>query len=95
MKAILLIILLLSNIKTSEGAITHLGKETALFESYDGEVIWLIGYDEIGFVPELGETYTIVYNTNGTEEEVCEHKEGEECLLTDDIFMGLVLGSDS
>lgn len=52
-----------------------------LFKSYDGTTTWALEEEEIGFVPCLGETYTLTYDNKGTtaENKPCDCLEEYEC----------------
>ena len=52
-----------------------------LFKSYDGTTTWALEEEEIGFVPCLGETYTLTYDNKGTtaENKPCNCLEEYEC----------------
>ena len=52
-----------------------------LFKSYDGTVTWGLEAEEIGFIPFIGETYTLTYDNKGTtaENKPCDCLEEYEC----------------
>ena len=75
MKTLIIAIVLLTNIVTSQGSFTYLGEEGAHFKSYDDEVWWYLEYEDLGFIPEKGKTYTIIYDNNNTKQNnYCTHQ---------------------
>lgn len=61
------------------------------FRSYDRDVWWCIGKDEIDFVPQENTPYALVFYQNGTtiENHECALELDCECYCYDDIFLGI------
>lgn len=57
------------------------------FKSNDNEVWWALTAEEIGFIPNANEEYTLTYDNNGTTK-VCDCSDCE-CEVYDDIFIGI------
>ena len=66
------------------GTFTHLSEDGAQFKSYDDEVWWYLQYEDIGYIPELNQPYSIIYDTNGTEYCGCDYC--DNCWREDDVL---------
>ena len=61
------------------------------FKANDDSVWWQLTAEEIGFIPKANETYTLVYDNNGTTKanKPCNCVVECECDVYDDIFLGV------
>lgn len=61
------------------------------FESYDNDIVWCLEEKEIGFVPQEGASYALVFCQNGTTKEnhECPEEYNCDCYTYDDIFLGV------
>ena len=63
------------------------------FESTDGQVIWALTVEEIGFIPLENREYILTYDNNGTTKANkpcdCPPEYECECEVYDDIFLGI------
>lgn len=61
------------------------------FKSYDNEVWWVLTEEEIGFIPDRGADYMLVFYQNETTKETHECPEEYECdcYCYDDIYLGV------
>ena len=63
------------------------------FESTDGQVIWALTVEEIGFIPLENREYILTYDNNGTTKANkpcdCPPEYECECEVYDDIFLGV------
>lgn len=65
------------------------------FKSYDDTVWWVLTAEEIGFVPEVNKSYTLVYYNNGTTDcTECPEEFDCECEVYDDIFLAVYEGGN-
>lgn len=86
----LIIIINVVNIMFSQGSFVYLGPHGAQFKSYDNNVWWYLSYEKLGFIPQKGETYTVIYDNNNTEQDnYCTHEvdECDNCWREDDKFI--------
>ena len=92
--------LILSEEIETEKAIGHFTREFAdidgvyyQFKSYDDTVWWALSEAEIGFKPQIGKTYVLIYSDNDTTAENkdcgCLPEWDCECEVYDDIFFGI------
>lgn len=69
------------------------GKEEYYFQfkSYDNEVWWCLTEEDIGFIPDRGADYMLVFYQNGTTKDNHECPEEYECdcYCYDDIYLGV------
>ena len=60
------------------------------FRSYDDAEWWALTEEDIGYKPELGKQYTLIYHNNGTTEcYECAEEIDCECEVYDDVFVAL------
>ena len=61
------------------------------FKSYDDEVWWCLTLEDMGFVPERGADYMLVYYQNETTKEThkCPDEYECDCYCYDDIYLGV------
>ena len=61
------------------------------FKSDDNRVWWLLTEEQIGFVPNRGDEYVVIYHNNGTTADsklcTCDPELNCECEKYDDIFI--------
>lgn len=74
-------------------AVNYKGEKVYLyqFKSYDDEVWWCLEESEIGFIPEDGRSYALVFYQNGTTKEnhTCPEEYDCDCYCYDDIYLGV------
>lgn len=60
------------------------------FKSYDDMIWWALTSEEMGFAPEVGKTYMLLYYDNGTTDcTECAEEFECECEVYDDIFLAI------
>lgn len=61
------------------------------FKSYDNEVWWCLTEDDMGFIPETGKKYTLVFYQNETTQQTheCPPEYECDCYCYDDVFLGV------
>lgn len=68
------------------------------FRSEETNTYWTLSAEELGFIPDVGADYCIVWSSNGTVSEVDMHDgapvDGCECHVYDDIFIYAVKVSE-
>lgn len=61
------------------------------FKSYDDSIWWAITAEELGYIPEEGRAYVLLYNENVDTEEnhECDPALDCDCYAYDDLFLGI------
>lgn len=79
--------------QSSWQGINYLGeKETLyLFKSYDDSLWWSLTETDMGFIPEYGRAYVLLYdeNVDTKENHKCDPELDCDCYAYDDLFLGV------